>query len=292
MAREQSENPDKHNSHKSKVDKVLSQPGIRQTIDLVQQYALENAIDQTIEQGFEGEFGDEPKAILESDERNAIELFSSYKGISSYISDSYLEILECLASEAGDRIADLWNLSESAADIITKAIYPGEDAEVSRKMEFCAPVILLFNRSDLENNQNFAKRHRELEEWGITVYCSDEIPKGRIYLDVTELTTQQLRSVYKDIKVCRDILNIKHEDLRTGAPKSFDVNRALKIHLLKRMGKTNIVAAKETGFNIDKNCYDDDIPPRVFYKYKNLGEVISKRLESLEKYLDSYIEEM
>jgi CII-binding regulator of phage lambda lysogenization HflD len=50
MAREKSENLDKHNNHKSKVDKVLSQPGIRQAIDLVQQYALENAIDQTIEQ--------------------------------------------------------------------------------------------------------------------------------------------------------------------------------------------------------------------------------------------------
>jgi hypothetical protein len=147
------------------------------------------------------------------------------------------------------------------------------------------PLTMLVSTKDLENNKYFAKCYRELEEQGIKVHYSDHIPKGKIYLDVTETTNQRLRSVYRAIKLCRQILKIKHEDLRVGAPKSFDTGKALEADLLKRMGKSNKEIARQLGFKI---YYD--LPQGTFshlYKYVKRGKEIDKRLGNLESYLSN-----
>ena len=58
---------------------------------------------------------------------------------------------------------------------------------------------MLVNTEDLENNKEFLKRSREIEKQGFTVSPWERVPKGRIFLDVTEITNQRTRSIYKAI---------------------------------------------------------------------------------------------
>ena len=101
-----------------------------------------------------------------------------------------------------------------------------------------------------------------------------------------KLPVSNLDLFIKKVELCKEILEIKYKDIRPGAPKSFDVNRALQINLLQRKGKTNLETAKATGFKIYKNDYNNDIASRSYYKYKRLGEKIDKKLEALEEYLE------
>lgn len=285
MDNEQADNQEKCSGKKNKLDKILVLPGIHEAINLTRNYAWEYAINEAIEQGNRGEFGDKLKAILESNEEDSLDQFMKHKLVTGSISENLDELLEEFSLEASTKIAELWGLSQNTGELISRVIYSGMDLKNTKREELYTPITLLLSENDLENNQTFAERYHELEEQGITVCYSEHIPKGRIYLDVTELTSKQLRSVYKSIELCRDILGIKHEDLRSGAPKSFDTSKALKTYLLKRMGKSNIDIARQLGFEI---YYD--IPQGTFshmYKYLKLGKQIDGRLRNLESHLSN-----
>jgi len=289
MDNEQLDNQDKRNTGKSRLDKILAQPGIHEAMDLVRYRAWQCALDETIEQGARGELGDELKAILESplksDEDDPLDNFMKHKLVGAIISDSFDELLEELAPEAGGKIADLWGLSKSAAELISRVIYAEEYTEIVRQKGVHAPLTLLLSKKDLENNKTFAEHYHEFEEQGIEVLYLDHIPKGRIYLDVTELTNQQLRSVYKAIVLCRKYIGIKHEDLRVGAPKSFDTNKALEADLLRRTGISKKEIVKRLGFKVYYDLPQGNFPH--LYKYLKLGKQIDGRLGNLESYLSN-----
>lgn len=270
---------------KSRLNKILSQPGVQGAIDLTQDYAFERAVFEAIEQGARGEFGDKLKALIESEEKDSIDRFLEYKMAALAISENYVDFLLAFAVEAGPKIADLWGLSESAGKLISLIIYAGTDWE-TKPEHFYAPLVMLVSTKDVESNEDFTRRYREVEKQGFIVGASDRIPKGRIFLDVTEITNQRLRSIYKAIKLCRQIHNIKHEDLRTGAPKSLDINKALEADFLKRMGKSHKRIARQLGFKTYRNAYLKVTAPHL-YRYLKLGKEIDERLGTLENYLKS-----
>lgn len=283
MDNEQADNQEKCSGKKSRLDKILVLPGIHEAINLTRNYAWECAINEAIEQGNRGELGDKLKAILESNEEDSLDQFMKHRLVTGSISENLDELLEEFSLEASTKIAELWGFSQNTGELISRVIYSGMDWKNTKREELYTPITLLLSESDLENNQTFAERYHELEEQGITVCYSDHIPKGRIYFDVTELTNQHLRSIYKSIELCRKFLGIKHEDLRAGAPKSFDTSKALETYLLKRMGKSNKDIARQLGFEI---YYA--IPQGTFshmYKYLKLGKQIDGRLRNLESYL-------
>jgi hypothetical protein len=270
---------------KSRLKKILSQPGIQDAIDLTQDYASERAVFEAIEQGARGEFGDELKALCESEEADSTDRFLEQESVDLAISENYEYFLMPLAVEAGPKIADLWELSESAGKLISLAIYDERDWEAEVEDVYARPVLLVSTK-DVENNRNFTRCYREIEKQGFIVGASDHIPKGRIFLDVTEITSQRLRFIYKAVKHCRQVLNIKQKDIRAGSPKFLDGEKALEADLLKKQGKSHIEIAKKLGFKIYRNDYDQDAAPQL-YKYKKLGKALGERLNTLEKYLKS-----
>lgn len=271
---------------KSRLNKILSQPGVQDAIDLTQDYAFERAVFEVIEQGARGEFGDKLKALIESEEKDSIDRFLEHKSVDLAISENYVDFLLAFAIKAGPKIAELWGLSESAGELISSVIYAGKDWKAELEY-FYARLVMLVSVKDVENDKDFTRRCREIEKQGFIVGASEHIPKGRIFLDVTEITNQRLRSIYKAIELCRQILNVKHEDLRAGAPKSFDIEKALEAYFLKRMGKSHMEIARQLGFKPYENAYLEDTAPHL-YKYLKLGKEIDERLGTLESYLKGF----
>ncbi len=284
MNTQQSYSKGRDRSKKSQVDRILEVPGIREAIELTRECAGMSAVDKAIEQGVKGELGNKVQAILESDTMDTLGPFMTHEMVASCISENFDEKLEEFAVEASPTIAELWSLSEGARELISRLIYLGVDSQHKLREEVYASFTFFVSEKDLQNNHTFAEHYHELEERGITVNYSDQIPKGRIYLDVTELTQQHFRSGYKGIELCRKYLGLKHEDLRIGRPRSIDANRALEVSWLKKMGKSNEEIAKQLGFKI----YRSVLPQGTFshlYKYLNLGRKINERLNKLEQHL-------
>ena len=270
---------------KSRLNKILSIPGIEDAIATVQDYALEKAVFRTIDEGARGEFGDELKAMLESDNKDSTTLFLEQEEIENAIWDSHEEILLGIAALAGSKIAELWGLSESAGKLISLVVFEDEIEWGKRIEDLHTRHIILVSTEDVGDYREFPERSKEIIKQGFIVRASDRIPKGRIFLDVTQATNDRLHSAYKAIEMCRRILKIKHDDLRAGAPKSFDTDKAFEVDQLVKTGKSNVSIAKQLGFRIYKDYYNKDTPSRSFFKYKKLGKEIAKKLESLECYL-------
>ena len=202
---------------KSRLNKILSQPGIEDAIITTQDYAFERAIFKTIEQGARGDFGRKLKALVKSEEKDAIDRFLEHEEVDLAIWDNYEDFLIELAFDAGLKIAELWELSESAGKLISLVIYHDRRDWEAKVEDFYTRLVMLVSTKDVENNEDFIKRSREIEKQGFTVSASEHVSKGRIFLDVTEVTNQRLRSIYKAIELCRQILKIKQPSLHALA---------------------------------------------------------------------------
>lgn len=262
-------------------EKLLALPGIGDTVDLVREHAWVCTVDEAINKGVEGELGDEVRQIIKKPTVEALQKFLSHEIVEMYMNDSVDEWLELLAVEAGPKIAELWNMSEAAGQRLSRIIYWGERSLTSIEANISPVVLLLEGEKQLQ----LVKDHRqELQDKGVITISANQVQKGHVYLDVTELPYGSFRSAYKVIGLIRRYLGIKKKDLQAGAPSRIDTQKALEAIYLKNIHKSSKSIAKQLGFRI----YSSDNPSGSYpllHKYLKLGKELEERLVELDKFL-------
>jgi hypothetical protein len=270
MPKELDEKNNKQN--KNDIDKLLAIPGIKEAIKTVKRYAVKGAREDAWVRHFLHRLPDEDAANFVVDDSM----------VDYDLSD---ELLESLAQEAGPKIAELWNLSERAGDKLAEIIYWGEDF-----LQRITPVgkhSYLFP-FDLVINMKESKIVNDLNCRGATVNSRKGMLPNHIYLDVTYLTYDALHIAYKSIISLRKSLGMQKEDLREGAPETFDTTKALKCAELADAVKSNKAIARELNFSV----YTRDNPSGnypLFRKYLKKGRGIREKLCALENFLGDEI---
>lgn len=238
---------------------------------------------------------------------NAFGLVSEYSifGSQDESGEYSKEKREEIGRQGVRKIAELWELSESAEKILIKkwvetkrqkikdrksydpmdirSIFkvtytyvprdPSEDSEIE---------ILLGNEE--ENVRDFKKIKKKLSKRKTILSDSSKVKKGNIYLDVTEIDFKTFRRAYKDIKLCRSELGMNKRDMKRGAPESIDERIALLAGRAAQSGLRRKEIAEKMGFKI----YDEDNPSGSFpllHKYIKLGREMADKLDRLEEYL-------
>lgn len=97
-------------------EKLLTIPGIKEAIDLVKGHARVCAVNEAIDVAGKGEFGEEIKRLVSQSTASTLTKLLKNENIKAFINDEFDVWLEMLASAAGPKIVELWNLSESAGE--------------------------------------------------------------------------------------------------------------------------------------------------------------------------------
>jgi hypothetical protein len=264
---------EKRNKQKQNdIDRLLAIPGVREAIRIVRRYAFKGAREDAWVRQF----------LCRLPDRHAAKAILNDSMVDYDLAD---ELLQSLALEAAPKIADLWNLSERVGNKLAEIIYWSEDVSQrwtpSGKRSYLLPFDLVINTKD-------PKMVNDLNCIGAAV----TIPKGmlpnHIYLDVTHLTYDVLHFAYRSIVSLRKSLGLQKEDLREGAPESFDTTKALKCAELAESGMPNKTIARELGFSI----YSSDNPSGnypLFRKYLKKGREIREKLSALKNFLNDEI---
>lgn len=250
------------------TDKLLAIPGIKEAIKMVRQYAFKGAREEACNRQF-------LRVLLRDNED---EFVFNESGIDYELFD---ELLESLAQEAGPKIAELWDLSERAGDLIAEIIYLGEKALKNnkhlQKNDYLFPFVLIANMKDPQISQ------RLLYQRAIVTSREDMLP-DHIYLDVTYLNYDAFLLAYKDITPLRQLLGLQKKDLREGAPEAFDTAKAIKCAEMADEGKPPKKIARELGFPIyTENSFIGTSP--LLGKYLKKGREIREKLSTLENFL-------
>jgi hypothetical protein len=260
---------------KSMLKKVLQIPGIYQAADLVRQYAYLFAFNEIIDLAERGEFGDDIRRVVVSQNDDSVDRILKDSNVRSHFADSKDEWLEDLSLEAGPKIAELWNLTNAAGDALAFWIYWPHESETTR------PICLILSNPITED---IVKLESSLFAKNVYIKLVDAVKSNHIYLDVTELTYSELRAAYKAVIFCRRQLGMDRQDLREGAPSTIDIKKAIRVANLVAKGMPRKQAARECGFKI----YTRDNPSGsypLFRKYEKLGKDIEQKLDSLEEFL-------
>lgn len=259
--------------------RLLSIPGIKEAIGLVKLEARKRATKGALEEGEKDKFGEEFRHSLSENPSEGHDKFLSDDVIKSHIDDSAAELLDTLAIKASPKIAELWGLSEIAEDLLIDMIYWGNDDLYTTPFKF----VIKSSNSKLSNG--ILKGPLEPRIMNALVGNTRAMQNGHIFLDITYLSYENLRSAYRSVLLMRERLGIECQDLREGAPESIDTQKALNCVDLADLGYTHKEIAKELGFPVS---YDDN--PGGSYpllrKYLKRGREISKKLEVLESFLD------
>jgi len=267
----------------SSGEKLLTLPGINEAIEIVEQFAWVRSVDDAINIGGEGGLGEKARQLINQSETEALGDFLELEVVGEYIDDVFDGWLEIMAVEAGLKIAELWDLSEAAGRYLSKLIYFGKNTSSPAEVNFL-PILLV---SMDEQKSNTLKEHnQELEAKGVFIASTEQIMKGHIYLDVTELPYQSLRSAYAAIGLCRKYMGIIKKDIQAGAPSKIDSEKAMEAVYLKNEDESSKSIAKKLGFKI----YSKDNPSGsypLFYKYYKLGVELQDKLAKLEKFLST-----
>jgi hypothetical protein len=252
------------------TDKLLAMSGIKEAIKMVRQYAFKGAREEAwVRQFLRGlsKYNDDIFVFDDSD--------IDY--------EFYDELLEYLAQEAGPKIAELWDLSEGAGDIIAGIIYLGENAvqttNLLQQNAYLLPFVLVANMKDLKISQS-------LYYGGAIVTSRKDMLPNHIYLDVTFLNYDAFHLVYKDIASFRQLLGLQKKDMREGAPETFDTAKAIKCAEMADADISSKEIARELKFPI----YTEDNPGgtySLFRKYLKKGREIREKLNTLESFLDN-----
>jgi hypothetical protein len=265
----------KNKPSKSMLKKVLQVPGISQAIELVEQYSYIFAFIEIMDLAESGEFGDDIRRVVVSQNDDSFNRILQDSVVSSYFADSKDECLEDLSLEAGSKIAELWNLTKAAGDALAFWIFLPYESEATR------PIYLILSKPVTEE---FVRLRSRLLAENVYLDLTGAMKTNRIYLDVTELTHSELRAAYKAISFCRSKLGMDKQDLREGAPSTIDSEKAILAAQLVAKGVTRKKAARECGFKI----YTKDNPSGsypLFRKYEKLGKEIEEKLAKLEEFL-------
>ena len=266
-------NKKKNKQNQNYVDKLLAIPGVSEAIKMVRRYALKGAREYVWVSRF-------LQRLLRE---NAEKFVLDDSNLDYELSD---ELLESLALEAGPKIAELWNLSERAGDRLAEIIYWGENAfpRVETPLgrnTYLLPFVLVVNTKE-------PKTLHALNYKGATLIPHKEMSPNHIYLDVTSLPYDAFHLAYRSIVSCRHSLGLQKNDLREGAPETFDTAKAIKCAELADMGNPSKEIARKFKFTV----YDEDNPSGtypLFRKYLKKGREIREKLSALEKFLGDEI---
>jgi len=258
--------------NRNDIDRLLAIPGVKEAIKTVRRYAFKGAREDAWVRHYLGRL---PK-------ENAAEFNLDDTMVDYDLSD---QLLESLGREAGPKIAELWNLSERAGRKLAEIIYWGEGVlqkiNPDDKHFYLLPFDFVINMKNPEIVNDLNCR-------GANVISRKGMLSNHIYLDVTYLPYDLLHIAYRSIISLRKSLGVRKEDLREGAPETFDSAKALKCTELADSGKSNKAIAQELNFPI----YTSDNPSGtypLFRKYLKKGREIREKLTALENFLDNEI---
>jgi len=212
------------------------------------------------------------------------------------------------------KIAELWELSESAEKVLIRKwveverrevegkgfsylkLLGLENEEVGEGEEELGRVIATYvprEAEDLkikillgeeEDHAHDLKRLRsKLKKTKASLSDSREVKKGHIYLDVTEIDYKTFCGAYKAIQMCRSELGLNKRDMKKGAPQSIDTTRALLAAEAARRGLRREEIAKILEFNIYPAEVSNTFP--LLHKYIKVGKEVADKLDKLEKSL-------
>lgn len=276
---------DYNEGRKKAVHKLLRFSGVIEAIELVWEHAWIPAINDALDNGAEGNLGEEARQLLSEGTPEALDKFFEDEMIDDFIQDSIDDWLEEFTYEISTKICELWDFSEGAIVQIARLIYQGEFHSGTKHADM-PMFVLLVNEKDAETPQALSKRSLEFLQNNTIVVSASQLQEGHIYLDVTHLPHRCIRLAYKPILLARKYLKIMNKDLREGAPQAIDTERALQAVHLENAGKPAKEIARELGFDI----YSRDNPSGSYpllYKYLNRGRDISRKLASLEAFLSN-----
>jgi hypothetical protein len=265
------------------VDKLLSFPGITQAISLVKGHAHCLAVEETMDAAARGELGEKLRELMNSDSLDAIGRLSEDEVASSFMAETEDEILEDLATEAGPKIAELWDLSEPAGERLSDFTYWGSIVDAHGTAPYWLPYVLVVKTRKREAVDTLRATHTEFLRRHAVVTSPEGMKDGHLYLDVTYLPYRALPSAYGALLYCREKLGIEKKDLREGALPSMDGEMALKCAEVERE-KGAKEAARELGFRIYRSDNPSGSYP-LFRKYLNEGRRIERMLGVLDEFL-------
>ena len=269
----------------SRIRKLLSLPGIKEAMELVEEHARFLAIDDALDAALRGELGDDLPELPSEDSDRVIDDLLENDLVQTYMSDSEDAILEELALVAGPKIAELWELSEVAGRRLADLMYWGPSLRLYADESYWLPLVLVMQERDAEQGCTLVSKQAEFEQRHVVIIPPECAEPGHIYLDVTYLPRESLLLAYRTVLFCRKQLQIQPQDLREGAPASVDGDKALRAAALQR-AEGSKKAAKELGFRIYTTDNRAGSYP-LFRKYAKLGHVLNQRLSALEEFLFS-----
>jgi len=230
-----------------------------------------------------------------------------------------------IATKGVRKIAELWELSEAAEELLLKkwverkprkmkSLKPkiGEawmeskpkkpmvtdTTKSPRKspMELFSPVERIDKSNELGVNivigeerklKELQKVCNRLKEINVNILSSKGIRRNHVYLDVTEIDYKTFTKAYKTIMLCREKLGVNNKrDLGRGAPESIDGTKAIVHAIGEERGVSRKKLAEIKGFKI----YREDNPSGSYplvHKYLKIGRETNIKLDILEKYMQS-----
>ena len=267
------------------INKLLAIPGIKEAIELVFEHTRARAVDQTLNEAQKGVFGKRFRQIVKDDPGTAFDECLGDESVGCYFGDTHDEWLESLATEAGPKIAELWDLSEPAGQRIIDLIYWWGDFLPSMKQSYFLPFAVVANIKKPLLRRELDVKRSELLRDNMAIIDPIDVEDGHIYLDVTYLPSSAINQAYKAILRCRQILGIQKQDLREGRPQSIDTQKALESVRLSDIHKSGKEIANKLGFPIYYDVNPSGSYP-LLRKYIKLGREIQLRLEALDSFLD------
>jgi len=203
------------------------------------------------------------------------------------------KLLESLAWKAGPKIAELWNLSETAGDRLAEVIYWGQYIRFGEKIpygedDYFRSLVIVANMKNPKAIRKLSREEYESISKNTTIVSHKGMLHNHIYLDVTYLPYDSLHMAYRSAIFCRQWLGLQKKDLREGAPETFNTAKAIRCAELADTGKSNKEIARELGFPI----YTIDNPSGnypLYRKYLKRGREIREKLSALGNFLGDEI---
>ena len=260
------------------TNKLLAISGVKEAIKMVRRYALKGAIEDASVRQY----------IHRLPREDADQFILDDSTVDYDLSD---KLLESLAWKAGPKIAELWNLSETAGGRLTEVIYWGQYILFGEKMtygedDYFKSLVIVANMKEPKAIRKLSREEYESIRKNTTIVSRKEMLPNHIYLDVTYLPYDSLHIAYRSAIFCRQWLGLQKKDLREGAPETFDAAKAIRCAELADAGKSGKEIARELGFQI----YTVDIRSGtypLFRKYLKKGRELRVRLTALEDFLEA-----
>ena len=260
------------------TNKLLAISGVKEAIKMVRRYALKGAREDARVRQF----------IHRLPREDAEQFILDDAAVDYNLSD---KLLESLAWKAGPKIAELWNLSETAGGRLTEVIYWGQYILFGEKIpygedDYFRSLVIVANMKDPKAIRKLSREEYESIPKNTTIVSRKGMLPNHIYLDVTYLPYDSLHMAYRSAIFCRQWLGLQKKDLREGAPETFNTAKAIRCAELADAGKSGKEIARELGFQI----YTVDIRSGtypLFRKYLKKGRELRVRLTALEDFLEA-----